>query len=100
MSSVFLPDSIINIGEWAFDYCYNIRSITIPKNVIKIGSSAFFECSGMQEIFFMGSAPEFGEDAFSEVDAIVYYPQNDDSWTDSVKQQYGGMIEWFPWNPD
>ena len=42
----------------------------------------------------MGSAPVIGASAFTRVTATVFYPENDASWTEEVRQDYGGTITW------
>ena len=39
--AITFPESLKEIGAWAFDYCGNLKEITIPKNVTKIGENAF-----------------------------------------------------------
>lgn len=39
-----IPNSVTTIGEWGFNDCYNLTSITIPESVTIIGSSAFSGC--------------------------------------------------------
>jgi uncharacterized protein (DUF2141 family) len=68
--------------------------VTIPKNVTAIGEYAFGSCGTLTEIRFEGSAPSFGELCFSVVTATAYYPQPDPSWTEEVRQNYGGTITW------
>ncbi len=40
LTSVVLPDSVTNIGNWAFYGCTGLTSITIPDSVTSIGDSA------------------------------------------------------------
>ena len=36
--------SVTSIGDDAFEYCYNLTSVTIPNSVTSIGMSAFADC--------------------------------------------------------
>ena len=44
IQSVFIPDSVTEIGRLAFYNCESLESITIPQSVIKIGERAFYNC--------------------------------------------------------
>jgi len=39
-----IPDSVIEIGEGSFDYCYGLTSVYIPASVTKIHNYAFWDC--------------------------------------------------------
>lgn len=41
VTSVTLPNSIMTIGDGAFENCHKITSFTIPSNVVSIGEAAF-----------------------------------------------------------
>ncbi len=41
LTSVILPNSVTNIGSYAFNYCTSLASITIPDSVTNIGQKAF-----------------------------------------------------------
>ena len=43
-------DGVTNIGEWAFDGCSSLTSITIPDGVTSIGQRAFYGCSSLTSI--------------------------------------------------
>ena len=94
LTGVTIPESVTRIGRSAFNRCYGLTSVTIPKNVTAIGEYAFGSCGTLTEIRFEGSAPSFGELCFSVVTATAYYPQPDPSWTEEVRQNYGGTITW------
>ena len=97
LASVTIPDSVTSIGTNAFYYCYNLTTVTIPKNVTNIGTTAFRNCTALREIRFDGPAPSIGANAFQNVTATAYYPANDPSWTEEVRQNYGGTITWVPY---
>ena len=59
-----IPNSVTNIGDFAFARCTNISSITIPNSVTKIGSSAFAECTLLTSVIIPNSVTSIGHDAF------------------------------------
>ena len=81
-----IPDGVITINEFAFCDCSELTSVEIPVSVGNIGMEAFSGCSSLKNITFKGFAPEFESDCFYNITADVYYPENDSSWTEEVRQ--------------
>lgn len=50
--NIRLPDSVTEIGDEAFSYCYALKELKLPENVRKIGKSAFMECKKLKRIEF------------------------------------------------
>ena len=92
-----LPEGLETIGSNAF-FGAMIRSLTVPASVTEIGSDAF-GYSSLSEIRFLGDAPAVDGAAFHGITATAYYPQNNPTWTESVKRSYGGVITWEPYLP-
>ena len=44
LQSVTIPNSVTEIGIYAFSRCSRLTSITIPDSVTSIGYRAFFDC--------------------------------------------------------
>ena len=44
--------------------------------------------------------PDMGNDVFQNVTATVYYPTGDSTWTLDMLKNYGGTLNWIPWNPE
>lgn len=61
----FLPDRVTEIGEGAFESCYNFRNLNLPRDLKKIGNRAFKDCllSGHLDIAY--NVTEIGDYAFS-----------------------------------
>ena len=49
-TSYVIPDSVSNIGEYAFAYCYSIKNVTVPDSVTYFGKSAFSQCRELESI--------------------------------------------------
>ena len=58
-----IPDdgSVKRIGEFAFEYCNKMKSITIPSSITNIGVGAFFECDALNDIYFNGNNKEWNK---------------------------------------
>ena len=94
LASVTIPDGVTSIGRSAFNGCTSLASITFPESVTSIGN-ALYNCSGLQSIRFRGNAPSIGNYCFYGVTATAYYPEDNTTWTQDVRQDYGGTITWF-----
>ena len=64
VKTVVLQNSVTTIGDWAFEGCSSLESITIPDSVTTIGSYAFYSCSSLKSITIPNSVTTIGDDAF------------------------------------
>lgn len=46
----FLPETVTEIGKYAFANCKHLESINIPENIAKIGYHAFFGCTSLASL--------------------------------------------------
>ena len=66
LTSVTIPNSVTTIGESAFAWCKKLKSITIPNSVTSIGESAFDGCTSLTSISIPNGVTTIGENAFWE----------------------------------
>ena len=52
IATAIIGDSVTNIGNFAFQYCIGLTSITIPNSVTSIGDFAFFDCNNLISVDF------------------------------------------------
>ena len=52
LTSITIPDSVTSIGRYAFSGCAGLTSMTIPASVTSIGEYAFSECAKIESITF------------------------------------------------
>lgn len=80
ITSVVIPDGVIEISDRAFERCTNLESIDIPDSVIKIGDSAFQDCTNLIDISIPDSVVDItSNDVFegtawldNQPDGVVY----------------------------
>ena len=120
---VEVPESVVTFNDSAFAYCTNLRKINIPEGmsymlysmfegcsslervvipstVTDIDQNVFSYCTSLKVIVFTGNAPSNIFEAFVDVVADVYYPGNDETWTEDIMQNYGGTLTWHPMCPE
>ena len=64
LTSITIPNSVTSIGEAAFANCSKLISITIPSSVTNIGGYAFTQCSSLTSVTIPNSVTSIGEYAF------------------------------------
>ena len=94
VTSVSLPSTLNVIGESGFYGCDRIEAIEIPAAVNKIGDYAFSRCKGLNTVTFKGDAPSIADYTFAKVKATVYYPGDNETWTQDKLKNYGGTLTW------
>ena len=62
--SITIPNSVTNVGNQAFYFCTSLKSVVIPDNVTSIGNSAFYYCLALQSLTIGSGVQTFGWNAF------------------------------------
>lgn len=97
LTSITLPEKLTLIEQYAFQNCTSLKEITLPKQLSKLDRSVFTGCTALSTVTFKGAAPYIVDSAFENVTATCYYPENNLSWTDEKKADYGGTLSWVPY---
>ncbi len=72
LTDVVIANSVTSIGGYAFAYCSGFTNVAIPDSVTSIGSYAFEYCSGLHQAYFQGNAPLVNNGTGS-ADSTVFY---------------------------
>lgn len=64
-NEISLSVGLEEIGDGAFEKCYNIKNLLLPRTLKKIGSRAFMGCLSSGTLKIPGNVTEIGDYAFS-----------------------------------
>ena len=64
LTSITIPDSVTNIGDYAFMRCSSLTSVTLGEGVTSIGDSAFYDCESLTIITLGDGVTRIGGGAF------------------------------------
>lgn len=78
LTSVTLPQSLVVINRMNFFSCTTLSEITIPAGVRYIGDTSFRFCDALRKITFEGVCPAIDMDCFTTLpeDAVAYVPDD------------------------
>ena len=68
---VILPNSVTDIGDYAFNNCSGLTSVTFGDNLQSIGGDAFSYCSGLTSVTFGGNLQSIGGGAFQRCSGLT-----------------------------
>lgn len=58
IKSIKIPDTVKEIGRFAFAYCYNLKEIILPESVEKADAESFYKISGLESMVVRGKIPQ------------------------------------------
>ena len=87
LTSITIPNSVTSIGDMAFWDCSSLTSITIPNSVTSIGDYAFRSCSSLPSITIPNSVTSIGQFVFEDCSSFksIILPN-------SIKTMGGGVF--------
>ena len=65
LTSVEIPNSVTEIGTYAFYGCTSLTSVEIPNSVTEIGDYAFFYCQNLTSVDIGNGVTSIGNSAFA-----------------------------------
>ncbi len=70
-----IPQDIIKIERYAFQYCKNLTNVVIPSSVQSIGDDAFNNCDGLINVIMYAGVQKMGYGVFNGCDNLnkIYY---------------------------
>lgn len=66
-----IPENIVKINGYAFNYCENLKNIKISSNVKEIGAGAFEGCKSLTKIELPNSVEKISDEAFSNCKSLI-----------------------------
>ncbi len=71
LTSITLPDTLVEIGAGAFMGCENLTSINLPEGLTTIGADAFYACESLTSLDLPESVTTIGAGAFSDCKGLT-----------------------------
>ena len=71
VKDLVIPNSVTSIGDYAFDGCSGLTSVTIPNSVKSIGREAFDGCSGLTSVTIGTGVESIGKYAFNKCSGLT-----------------------------
>lgn len=71
LASLTIPNSVTSLGDYAFDGCTGLTNVNVGSSVKSIGEWAFFDCNGLTDITLPNSVTTVGDDAFLDCTSLA-----------------------------
>ena len=92
MTEVFIPDSVKEIGKFAFSDCFKLETLLIPETVTKVGNWAFGDCLALKKLIVCNPQCQIDPKIYCslgnpEITTIYGYPDST-AWAYAQKYEY------------
>ena len=89
--SVFIPKTIVYIGDYAFQYCGNLERVIIPSSVVGIGVGAFKYCVSLKAVrlgdYFPIGGPILWDEGTPQLAAPYIYAIGDTLYINDASEE-------------
>jgi hypothetical protein len=84
LTTIDIPNSVKNIGNWCFESCSSLKSVHIGTGIEYIASGAFVRCSKLEDVIIDAIKPPilYNSTVFESTIKNIYVP---DSYVDNYK---------------
>ena len=65
LTAITIPNSVTNLGDYAFFECFGLANVRIGQNVASVGIPAFYRCRSLTSVDIPDSVGSLGDYAFS-----------------------------------
>ena len=74
--NVNIPDyiydhKVVAIGDWAFNFCYSLTSVTIPNTVTNLGQGVFYYCTALTNVSIPNTVTVLNDYVLSECSSLT-----------------------------
>ena len=117
IEELIFPEGFKSVGANAFKNCTALKTVVFPSTTNFLFGQIFRGCTSLETIYFTGDAPGIGKSSSHDggtpfgdvadnrnpkdtrITANVYYPADNETWTEEVRESFGGLVTWIPYNP-
>jgi uncharacterized repeat protein (TIGR03803 family) len=71
LTNITIPNNVNAIGVGAFQFCTKLASIAIPNSILSIGNSTFQSCTSLKSITIPNSVTNIGSSAFNNCTSLT-----------------------------
>ena len=81
ITSVVIPEGVVEIQDNAFYGCSSLETVTIPSGVTLLRNCAFCDCPNLRAVYFEGDAPQQANYVFDSTENVtMYYQDGTSGW--------------------
>lgn len=85
LSSIVVPESVIDFGQYTFTSCGSLSKVNIPSRVKALSNQNFYGCSSLQHIELPNGLTTIGYAAFSNSGLVsIYLPKSVSSLNNNI----------------